>query len=533
MTGDQTKKAELAWLIAFIAIFLAVNLVTATRSPTVWGDEAAYADPAVNAVLGRGFTTTCWPWQPRGERFVGNSPLYSLTLVPWLKMFGVSPLTVRSMNFAVMVVAMVVAWLALRNAWPMAKGWQRLSVVAVFATMNSVTFAYRSARYDAMGIALVCLFLLGVTIEHRLCRLVVMTLAVALMPVTGLQIAMFVTLGAVVVAIAYRPWRRPLAISMAIGLAAGYAVLWATVEALASWQSFQTSIAGTTVAPPGSVATRLARCFFIQPWPTLKTAPSMAASLAAIVVLAWSGRRSRGTVRLAGVAIVGTWLAIAAGTWPRGEFAFYYSCYIELWLLAACVMLLRNVPREWPVRIAVVLMVIAGVVGLPVRTVVTAMEWQRRDYSPVEQFVARAVNKSDNVLCNHQAYYPAVLHSHEIYIRAYFGQLTDTERAAVTVIIASPTEVEPWTALAGGDVEGSIAFHERRVRPQRDGLAVSTSRASQAITKAAAPLRPGRDPLPTIAGSSGESIFLSSKGCRRYRAGRRCRAVRTARCGRD
>ena len=39
-------------------IFLAVNLVTSDRSPVVWTDEVMFADPAVNATLGRGFTTT-------------------------------------------------------------------------------------------------------------------------------------------------------------------------------------------------------------------------------------------------------------------------------------------------------------------------------------------------------------------------------------------------------------------------------------------------------------------------------------------
>lgn len=450
MKKSSAERREFAGLIALIALFLAINLATATRSPTVWEDEVAYADPAVNVVLGHGFTSTAWPWQSRTERFVGNSPAYSLMLVPWLKVFGVSPLAVRSMNFAVMAVAMVIAWLTLRNAWPAAKAWQRLGVVAVFATMNSVTFAYRSGRYDAMGIALVCLFLLGVTLEHRLTRLVVMTVAVALMPVTGLHIAMFVTLGAGVVALAYRPWRKPLAIAMVIGLAAGYAVLWVTVEALASWQAFRTAIANTATPPAMTLAARLVRCLLLQPWLTIRTAPSIAALLLAVIVLAWAGRSSRGTWRIAAVAILGTWLGIAAGTWPRGEFAYYYSCYIELWLLAACVLLWKHAPRGWPARIAAALMVVAGAAGLPARTVVTAMEWQRRDYAPVEQFVADAVNESDRVLCVAQAYYPAKLHSREIYLRAHIGQLNDADLAALTVLIANPRDVEPFTKAAGG-----------------------------------------------------------------------------------
>ncbi len=196
-----------------------------------------------------------------------------------------------------------------------------------------------------MGIALVCLFLLGVTIEHRLCRLVVMTLAVALMPVTGLQIAMFVTLGAVVVAIAYRPWRRPLAISMAIGLAAGYAVLWATVEALASWQSFQNVNRGNDGGAAGigrdaigagvSSSSRGRRSRLRRRWRRRWRRLLSSHGRAGDRAEQFDSRGSPSSVR-------GSPSPPARG--PRGEFAFYYSCYIELWLLAACVMLLRNVP---------------------------------------------------------------------------------------------------------------------------------------------------------------------------------------------
>src|SRR5436309_406192 len=66
--------------------FLAVNLATAERSPVIWQDEVMFADPAVNLYFGHGFTTSAW-YQHRDTFFGGNSPLYSMTLYPWIRVF--------------------------------------------------------------------------------------------------------------------------------------------------------------------------------------------------------------------------------------------------------------------------------------------------------------------------------------------------------------------------------------------------------------------------------------------------------------
>src|SRR5690349_2642160 len=81
------------WLILLLIslLFLAVNLATSTRSPTIWVDEAQLADPAVNVLMGRGFVSSGWATQTKAEVFAGNSPLYSYMLVPWLWLFGFHP----------------------------------------------------------------------------------------------------------------------------------------------------------------------------------------------------------------------------------------------------------------------------------------------------------------------------------------------------------------------------------------------------------------------------------------------------------
>src|SRR5687768_12441274 len=85
-------RAWLPWALALCLLVTVANIVTGSRSPTVWIDEVMFCDPAINYLTGRGFTSTAWPVQSREETFAGNAPLYPLMLIPWLKVFGVGPL---------------------------------------------------------------------------------------------------------------------------------------------------------------------------------------------------------------------------------------------------------------------------------------------------------------------------------------------------------------------------------------------------------------------------------------------------------
>ena len=93
-----------------LAAFLAFNLLTATRYPFVWIDEVMYADPAVNFLLGHGFTSSAWYAQPSGEFWAGNVPLHSALLWVWMKVFGFSITAVRSINYAYLVAVCLLAW---------------------------------------------------------------------------------------------------------------------------------------------------------------------------------------------------------------------------------------------------------------------------------------------------------------------------------------------------------------------------------------------------------------------------------------
>ena len=51
---------EVIWVGALLAAFLAINLLTASLSPTVWMDEVMLADPAINLHLFGRFVSSAW-----------------------------------------------------------------------------------------------------------------------------------------------------------------------------------------------------------------------------------------------------------------------------------------------------------------------------------------------------------------------------------------------------------------------------------------------------------------------------------------
>ena len=100
-------------LVSVIAVaFLLINLATSSRFPLVWNDEVYYAEPAVNANLGLGFTSYANVAQPHGRFWAGNTPLYSMLLTGWLKAVGIGVVQVRSFGYVIVILAAVALWLA-------------------------------------------------------------------------------------------------------------------------------------------------------------------------------------------------------------------------------------------------------------------------------------------------------------------------------------------------------------------------------------------------------------------------------------
>ncbi len=181
------RRREKSLLVGFFVVFLALNLATGSRSPTVWTDEVAYADPAINLVESGAFTSTAWEVQRSSEHWAGNVPLYPLLLAGWIELFGMSITAVRSLNYVLVLAGTGLLWLTARRIDAMDRPVIRLLFVAVLLAGYGISDAYRSGRPDMIGFVLVGAGGFAGTLSSAGARHTLALLVGLLLPLSGLQ----------------------------------------------------------------------------------------------------------------------------------------------------------------------------------------------------------------------------------------------------------------------------------------------------------------------------------------------------------
>src|SRR4051794_35159094 len=180
-------QAERVQYAVLVALYLALNLITADRSPTVAKDEAIFTEPALNLIHGRGFTVAGWNGQ-RDHFWTGNAPLYSLALSPWLAIMPFSPRGVRSFNYVLALgTAMLILGATIRTGIFLTRS-SRLLLFAALLCTYSISFSYRSGRYDCIGMLLFAIAYFGATLRSDRMRVGVVAIAGFLMPWAGFQL---------------------------------------------------------------------------------------------------------------------------------------------------------------------------------------------------------------------------------------------------------------------------------------------------------------------------------------------------------
>ena len=118
---------------------------------TPWVDEVMFVDAPMHYVQGKGWTTHSWYSIANQQPFLLYPPLYSMTLVPWMKVFGTGIIACRSLNVAV---TLFVGWGLIRILQQLN---QRISIIQVLLLIillwytSDMVFMYSNGRPDLMG----------------------------------------------------------------------------------------------------------------------------------------------------------------------------------------------------------------------------------------------------------------------------------------------------------------------------------------------------------------------------------------------
>lgn len=444
---DRRERVIIGLMFLF---FLIVNVTTADRSPTVWGDEVMFADPAINLVRGHGFTSTAWPWQPSDAPFAGNSPLYPLLLTAWLALTGISATAVRSLNYFLMIAAAVMFWKLLRRHSHAGMLWRLLAITVLLAG-NGITFSYRTGRYDVLGIVLVLAGTLlweSDTISARIGLLVIS----GLLPWAGLQLIPMTCVGIAALLVFERPAPFKRAATAIAGMALGSAILVGYFISRATLGLFIASVTDLGgIATPLSAKVRGLPLVFISD-------PSGTILLLTAILLLVTGTVSDKQERRLTTAGIGLAICLPVFLYFAAKYTVAYTWAATLVLTFVIACSANSVNSRRMRRVAAAGMVAAGIVGLPLRLAVTCAQWNARDYKPVEQFVVRNIEPDDRVLTDFQAYYPAKLRVGELHLPVQIRAMTAAEKARTNVIIAVGDNGRRLAALIGGQFEQTAAY---------------------------------------------------------------------------
>lgn len=139
-------------------IFVLLNFLTITWNTPPWLDEVQFVDSPINFVLDGEWYTTSWQLSGNPKPVSTSVPLYQFILVPWVWLFGVSPLAIRSLNIILVLFMSLLLFKYLDNLGFFRKHWLILLFLIGFWASDSFSWTYRSGRVDILNALTVVLF---------------------------------------------------------------------------------------------------------------------------------------------------------------------------------------------------------------------------------------------------------------------------------------------------------------------------------------------------------------------------------------
>ena len=435
-----TARREVAALAIILFAWLTVNLLSASRSPTVWMDEVQCTDAPLTLLQGHGFRSAAFEYQSRDRILPWPSIAHAAAVYGMMRVFGFDPTAVRATNYVLVAGAVLLIYAALRRSGLVRHARVRQLWLVVLLCGYGLTFSYRSARYDMAGFMALSIGVFGLSCSAPWRSMLVFASG-ALALLSGIQLLPFAFLVTLGLWLPYR-WKvvAP-ALTFGAGVMAGTMVLYLLFRHFGIWGDFLHVI--RYFSPHERLATRLVEAYHPQDISSVL----LFVSLLVLVAWSWKSRKDDGASpgaalrSAAGLGLLAYGL-IDLGMSAAGRFPVYYTWMLYL-PLSLCLAVALD--RLWeqpgatrPRRIALALAAAACLVGLPARLGLTAMQWSGRDYGLVRQFVAANVHGGDSVFSDWQAFYALRARNDvETFFPDYEPRLTSVERAHLTELLVT------------------------------------------------------------------------------------------------
>ncbi len=437
-------------LAGFIALFLIVNVLTASLSPTVWMDEVLYTDPAYRLATFGEFTSTAWMDQTQDRFFAENVPLYPFILAGWIKLLGFTVTTVRSLNFSLVAIAVWIAHSAAARSGLLRSRPSRLTFAMLLLLGHSFAMAYRSGRPDALTILISAASSWCLTLRPSVAKWIALAACSALAPMAGLQLAPYFALATLFLVVRFRKSAIPDASAIAIGGALGVAALIALYQSHGVLADFRAAV--VPQAHGGDRAVMQTVPFFALYSSDWSLPPVLLVAFLGVILGYRGAIGRRDAIFLAAFAVVVPPFLQLSGKYPNyyGWMAFAPAA------MAACTYA-EQFQRVWKIAASLVF-VVAMLVGLPARLGLAAFQFEARDYRPVEAFVRSRIKADDVVFCDYATYYPVRTVARIVYVQPHGEVMTPEQFREVTVVLGNPALdlFNRWPDKTGWQPTGAV-----------------------------------------------------------------------------
>jgi len=363
----------------------------------------------------------------------------------WVSLFGFTVTSVRALNYVTIIFVAIGFVFLFRRLGKPSNILADVFLLLVFLGGAGVSYNYREARPDTLGMLVALLIALAAISPPPRHRLMFLTAAAVFAPFTGLQTVAYVALVcATWLVMARRNYAEIVAVAVGVGLGLlALATLYAMTGTLRLFVEHLPENAKDGAGPLRDV---------------YLSDRSLIPALLATACLRFATRHRVVAERLDLV----RFLVLISITTPIslaiiGKFPITYAWMAYSPAVLAAMLLMSEI--SWrdldrlgkTATVASVLCLLFAAATFPARLLVVALEWQARSYRAVENFIDQSVTSSDVAYSGFPAYYPVRAKARVAYFEKHIQLMDPAEKAAVTVLVLDRKDVANTIALMGGN----------------------------------------------------------------------------------
>lgn len=460
--------SEIAAVLTTLIAFLVLGFIQASRWADNWGDEVMFVDPAANLFLNQGFTSTAWFAQAKDAFWAGYPPLYSFLLFAWMKLFGFSLSTARSLNYVLAAASVYVIWLAVRRLHLVTSAASRIALTVILLLVLNYSFYLTGGRPDTLMLALSSLAFLAYSIASSPLRYGLLIIVCSLFPFTGVSLVAYtVVLCLLLLAYLKASFLKEL-FAIGAGLALGTVGLYCFYSIYGVWNDFVTSTRNNPTLKGHDLVSALPEHLRFGGFLENRNFQLLLTLLLAIAIYQVLNRKFRGRSLLA-FGLVASFL-IPFSMRGLGAFLFYNGWMVFVPVVICFCAELDNLPRlhlkQWIKFLLIGVLLAIGIFFTHLRLVDLIVNWRSLDYAQVETFVAQTIQTNDWVFSDSLTYYAAKARAPVVLTHWYREAISPEEKQHVSVLILREKFFAETAAKLGGewvDSGKSLTLNSRNI----------------------------------------------------------------------